>query len=128
MPMERKIQLCFYDPAWYFLMRWISWCCWFLNYGNGKYCIPRSNINILMPKMSGVWDRIRSLVTSHVGDMLSRSNISHCLCHCFFISHCLLVQRVTSQRQSDKLNTVIKNRYAWAYMYLLRSAWWKIVI
>ena len=64
-------------------MSWISWCCWFFNYGKGKSCNPRSNINILIPKMSGVWDRIRSLVTSHVGVMLGRSNISHCLCHCF---------------------------------------------
>ena len=95
-PMQRKIQLCFHDPAWYFLMCWISWCYRFFNYGKGKYCNPRSNINILIPKMSGVWDRIRSLVTSHVGVMLGRSNISHCLCHCFFISHCLRVQRVTS--------------------------------
>ena len=64
--MQRKIQVSFYDPAWYFLMRWISWCCRFFNYGKGKYCNPRSNINILIPKMDGVWDRSRSLVTSHV--------------------------------------------------------------
>ena len=38
----------------------------FFYYGKGKYCNPRSNINILIPKMSGAWDRIRSLVTSHV--------------------------------------------------------------
>ena len=61
-PMQRKIQLCFYDPAWYFLMHWISWCCRIFNYGKGKYCNARSNIDISIPKMSGVWDQIRSLV------------------------------------------------------------------
>ena len=81
-PMQRKIGLCFYDRGWHFMMRWISWCCRFFNYGKGKYCNPRSNINILIPKMSRVRDRIRSLVTSHVRVMLGRSNISHCLCHC----------------------------------------------
>ena len=45
-PMQRKIQLCFYDPAWYFSMHWISWCCRIFNYGKGKYCNPRSNIII----------------------------------------------------------------------------------
>ena len=46
-----------------------SWCAesrgavGFFNYGKGKYCNTRSNINILIPKMSGIWDRIKSLVT-----------------------------------------------------------------
>ena len=55
-------------------MSWIS----------GKYCYSLSNINIFIPKMSTDRDRIRSLVTSHVGVMLGRSSISHCLCQCFF--------------------------------------------
>ena len=43
-----------------------SWCAEshgavsFFNYGKGRYCNPRSNINIFIPKMSGIWDRIRS--------------------------------------------------------------------
>ena len=57
---------CLCNEKFNFLMRWISWWCRVFNYGKGKYCNPRSNINILIPKMSGVWDRIRSLVTSHV--------------------------------------------------------------
>ena len=98
--MQWKIQLCFYDPAWHFLMRWILWCCPVFNYGKGN---SRSNINIFIPKMSADRDRIRSLVTLHVGVMLGRSSISHYLCHCFFIFHCLRLQRVTSQRQYDVL-------------------------
>ena len=42
----------------------------FFNYGKGKHCNPRSNINILIPKMSGDWYRSRSLMTSHVRVML----------------------------------------------------------
>ena len=99
--MQRKIQLCFYDLAWYLLMRWILLCCWIFNYSTGKYCIPHSNINILIPKISPDWDRIRSLVTSYVGVMLGHSNISRCLSQCVFISHFLRLERVTSQRQFD---------------------------
>ena len=92
--MQRKIQLCFYDPAWHFLMRWIPWCCQFFNYGKEKYCNPRSNINILITKMinilitkmSGVWDRSRSLVMSHVRVMLGRSID-------FYISICISTLR-----------------------------------
>ena len=45
--MQRKIQVSFYDPAWYFLMRWISWCCRFFNYGKRKYFI----FNVKMIKL-----------------------------------------------------------------------------
>ena len=50
-PMQRKIQLCIYDPAWYFLTRWILWCCRVFNCGKDKYCNSRSKNNIFIPKI-----------------------------------------------------------------------------
>ena len=50
-PMQRKIQLCIYDPAWYFLTRWILWCYRVFNCGKDKYCNSRSKNNIFIPKI-----------------------------------------------------------------------------
>lgn len=108
------------ESNWYFFMYWMSWCCLFFYYGKGRYCNLRSNINILIPKMSLVWDRIRSRVTSHVRVMLGQSNFSHSWCLWFFISHCLRLTGDVTETISPR-SDVYKIYVILSFLHLIYS-------